>query len=236
MGVSSVETVVPSFADLGNLFFRSFLLSQGDQDAQQHLFFYIAISHPDWALGPEMIGQLKQRLLPQFFRYLSSGWHNPLFYLNGPDEEADMAAEISAQLLALAGALHDGCPMPRERLLELLMGDVIDNDYVHVIVEGGRARPMRAGFVAPDSIHAPSFSHFCHFALLSRSTGAPLYDQLFAELASAYRERSPLFWEVMKRDATAFRLELVLACHNRAYPDQQLETPGFALRRRVQNH
>ncbi|HEU5384081.1 MAG TPA: hypothetical protein VFV38_52470, partial [Ktedonobacteraceae bacterium] len=79
MSASSEVFFLPSLAEISALFFRSFLLSQGDPDAQQHLFFYLAISHPEWSLGPDLIGRMKQSLLPHFFRYLSSGWHNPLF-------------------------------------------------------------------------------------------------------------------------------------------------------------
>lgn len=221
----------PSLAEVGALFFRSFLLSQGDLEAQQRLFLYIALCHPEWSLGADMIEQLKQHFLPRFYRYLSHGWHNTLLGLEKPDGKTNVEQEIATQLIVLAGALNNGCPMPRERLLEVLFEDVVENDYLYLIKQGGRARPGRATSVAWDSIHAPFFSHFCQFGVLARPTGAPLYDQLFVELASAYTQRSPLFWEVMKRGETAFRLERVLDRHNQAYPELRLEAPGFTFRK-----
>jgi hypothetical protein len=235
MGVSVEVSFISNIAELGGLFFRSFLLSQGDPDAQQHLFFAIALAHPEWLLGNDLVEHLKRTLPSQFVRYLSSGWHNPLFKLDEPDGEADMLAEMSEQLFALVEALRRGCPMPRERLLELLLEDVIDNDYKYLVLRGGRARPGRVAPMPFSSMHSPFFSHFCHFGLLGRSTGAPLYDQIFSELGIAYTQRSPLFWEVMKRGVCALRLELVLRCHNRAYLHQQIVTPGFSLRKQVRD-
>lgn len=166
MDTRAVDQSFPDLAEISGHFFRSFLLSQGDPATQQRLFYYLAFCHPEWKLPSELRLLVWQGLQPLVTQYLSNGWHNPIFQLDGP-EKAKVELEISAQLVVLSGALNDGCPMPRERLLEALLVDIINKDYLHLIIRNGRARPGRSVPVAQNSIHAPYFSHFCQFALLA---------------------------------------------------------------------
>lgn len=217
---------IPTDRMLGQVFFRSFLLSQGDTDVQQRLFFYVALCHPNWSLRSDHVAQLATSLYPLFSRYLASGWHNPQYAFHKPDEMADLKAEISEQLYVFAGALNHGCPMTREELLEILLSNIIRRDYQCLLQQGGRLRSARVTPVTQTSIHAPFFSHFCHFGLLRKTTGEPVFDHLFAELATTYQQRSSVFRKAMQRGSTKDHLTRVLACHNRAYPADPLEVPA----------
>jgi hypothetical protein len=206
----------PTPREAGQILFRSFLLSQGSAELQRNLFSYVALAYPSWCLTQQERAAIAAEALPPCTRYVASGLHIPVL-------EASIRRELRRQSLQLMRALERG-PADREALLVQILRAVIGCDYGQLQKEKGRPRAPRRDHRA-QTLTEPYFSHFCHFGLLHRPTGLPVFDHLFAELVSVFTRRFSALAALGLQDEQRYQryqLKIILELQNRHYPRMPL--------------
>lgn len=208
-----------SVAHAQTILFRSFLLSQGDGSLQRKLLRYLAMTHPTWRLAEQAEQDLVLATIRACSRFLAGTWHQEM-------TASLIESEVREYVGEFCNALKEDPRKDHPLLLGELMMDIIRRDYYYLVTADGRPRSISESVRASATPSAAYFSHFCHYGLLHRPTGAAEFDALFVEMAQAFHEQGETWQHCLMSPTDRPRLKQVLVTHNAHYPDSPVPIPA----------